>query len=449
MKKKLIVALSSTLAVAMALPAFAKDHSINGYYRARFITANLSKKDDADPDRLVDQRFRAKWTMGLNEYVSLTYFGEVDMQYGDASYSTSRNLGGGWGGDSVNLETKNLYLDVKIPDTPVSARLGLQGFGDNWDAVLTASDMAGLKLGGDFGMVKVTAGWFKLQEGLLREGAAAPTAKSTPAVGGVSAEDDIDLWALQLGFKPMDNLSVGVDGYYFNANAGGFGFPNSADVYYVGANAAYKADMFDVKGWFAYNFGTVKDGAGSDDLDISGFAASAKVNFSVAGAKLGLRGIFFSSDDDAGDSDAENFVSPNTAEQFSFYSDNLLIFVNDAYWNSYGQFGYAMTDAAYAGWGLWGVTLSGSYVPPMMKQVYVKGGLGYFAALEDDRKTEEREGKSLGTEVALRVGYKLAEVVDLSLNGAYAFLGDFYDKSDAGKDPDDLYELYAMVNVSY
>lgn len=465
MKKKLIVALSSTLAVAMALPAFAKDHSINGYFRVRGIIADTSFDKDQDPVKFVDQRARFKWTMGLNEYVSVTYFGEVDMQYGDTSYgagtvykvpdgtlvgsapdgkpdeiktAATRNDGGRLGGDTVNLETKNLYLDVKIPETPVSARLGLQGFADNWDYLLFASDMAGVSLRGNFGMVNATGGWFKWQE------------------GSEQAEDDFDLWALQLGFAPMDNLKIGVDGYYMNGNAK-FSFPLStidgaADLYYFGVTGEYKLPMVTVDGWVVYNGGTIKDvAAGGKDLDISGWGATLRGTVSVAGAKLTLRGLYFSADDDAGDSDWESVRIPTTLESIFFIRDNLMIFLGDGPANTYTNDAYLRDHGVAAGYGLWGVTLSGSYVPPMMKQVYVKGGLGYFGAVEDNRKTEKAEGKSFGTEVALRVGYKLAEVVDLSLNGAYAFLGDFYDKTanNNSDDPDNPYKFYAMVNVSY
>jgi hypothetical protein len=45
-------------------------------------------------------------------------------------------------------------------------------------------------------------------------------------------------------------------------------------------------------------------------------------------------------------------------------------------------------------------------------------------------------------------------VVDLSVNGAYAILGDFFDKRATDKqgnpaDPDDPYVLYLMANVGF
>lgn len=454
MKKILLAA----LCVAMAVPAFARDHELNGYFRVRGIMADLSKQKNADPDTLVDQRFRAKYTLGLNEYLKLVYFGEVDMQWGDNSYATSRNQGGALGGDTVNLETKNLYLEVKVPETPISATLGLQGYGDNYDAVLFSADMAGLKLGAKFGPADVTLGWFKWQEG---EG-------NNNSPGGSTEEDDIDLYALNLGFKPMDALKVGADVYYINANgasnftanttgAAGLSLPESADLYYMGVNADYKAAMFGVKGWFLYGAGTVKT---EPEMDLAGWAASVKGTGKVGPVSLGLRLAYFSGDDDATDSDLEYLATPTVSESFSFYDENLMLMVNDAFWNTYGQYGFAMTDAAFDGYGLWFAALSGSFSPPALKNMYVKAGVGYFAATEDDQtpgdNATDREGKTIGTEVALRVGYKMAEALDLSINGAYAFLGDFYDKTATdldngatGEDPDNPYEVYLMANLSY
>ncbi len=438
MKRKLVMALCGTLALAMAVPAFAKDHKINGYYRARFIMADLSKAKDQDPDKLVDQRVRFKWTMSLNEYVSTVYYGEIDMQYGDVAYGIggkTRNDGGAIGGDTVNLETKNLYLNVKIPDTPVAARLGLQGFGDSWDFVFFATDMAGLKLSAKFDTTSVTAGWFKWQE------------------GSYNVEDDVDLWALKLGFAPADGFKLGVDGYYVNANAGSAGtsgirLADSADLYYLGANATYKLPQVTLAGWFMYNGGTLKNiGSGGDDVDVAGWAASLKATFSVAGASFGVRGIYFSGDDDLTDDNYDSYYNPVPGEAFAFYSDGFIIMLADVYGNTYYQNGYAMDNGPTAGNGLMAFTLTGKYTPPTMKKMYIKGAFGYFTTLEGE-DNYGREGDDLGTELAVRVGYKLAEIVDVSVNGAYAWLGDYFTVK-GGDDPDDSYEVYAMVNVGF
>jgi hypothetical protein len=54
----------------------------------------------------------------------------------------------------------------------------------------------------------------------------------------------------------------------------------------------------------------------------------------------------------------------------------------------------------------------------------------------------------MGTEVDLMVGKTFNEKIDLSLRGAYAFLGEFFDDNVNG-DPDDAWKAVAMINVAY
>jgi hypothetical protein len=115
-----------------------------------------------------------------------------------------------------------------------------------------------------------------------------------------------------------------------------------------------------------------------------------------------------------------------------------------------------MVDAAWAGYGLVSGNVTASYKPTAKS--YINSGLGYFASLEDtvqDDRTD-RNGTSLGTEVFVRVGYKFADNLDLSLNGAYAWLGDFYDNNGGGtnanvaaSDIDNPFEAYVKATLSF
>jgi hypothetical protein len=95
---------------------------------------------------------------------------------------------------------------------------------------------------------------------------------------------------------------------------------------------------------------------------------------------------------------------------------------------------------------------------------YVAGQAGYYRAKNADNGYKgEREGKTLGAEAAAKVGYKFANgAFDLSLNGVYAWMGDFYDSTvtratgaQAGKyiaggdNPDNAYVYYIAANVPF
>lgn len=470
-----------TLAVMVATPALALESKLSGFYNLRGIGNNFSATnnfigtltDNGKSQSLVDQRLRMKLDTKVNDFLSFVYYAEIDMQWGDEQYSNDgRNDGGGLGGDTTNLETKNLYIDVKVPDSSSAFRLGLQGFEDNYDYSFFAADMAGIKYNTNLGTAKLTAGWFKLADGV-----------------STGLADDVTLWALQAGFKPSENFKFGGDYYYYQnegsqaygtffgttairaLTAAGSGVDWTAnrsnmDLHYLGGNAELRLDPVVLSGWVNANFGTV-DGINNDisttltkDMDVQGFAARLNAAANCAGVKLNLAGTYFSGDDDLTDGDADFIVNPLATESFAFATDGFMIFTPDIAWNSVGQYGFAMTDAAWAGYGLGSVVLTGSYVPEQNKKIHLKGGVGYFSSLEDklaanDPRTD-RAGTNLGTEVFVRTGYKFADNLDLSLNGAYAFLGDFYDNNGGGTAAnsvvtsiDNPYEVYLKGTLSF
>jgi hypothetical protein len=480
-------------ATFLAAPALALDTKLSGFYRARGIVDNFvasnnfigTLTDDAEDESLVDQRLRLKLDAMVNDYLSFTYYAEVDFQWGDNQYANARNDGGALGGDTVNLESKHVYIDVKVPDTNVSARLGLQGLDDHWDWTFVTADMAGAKFNLQYDAASITAGWFKLLE------------------GDFDKSDDITLWALQVETAASPNLKGGVDYYYYqnqgattneadptlkNQQYGSFfgtadieavlafnkgsdswtGQREDMDLHYIGLHGEYRMRDVVLKGWALGNFGTVdnimNDTATpglTDDIDVEGWGGTVQANTNVCGVTAGLRGLFFSGDDDLTDGDAGFFVNPLATETFAFATDGFMIFFPDVYWTSIGQYGFAMVDAAWAGYGLWGGTLNASYTPAGMDKFNIKGGVAYVASLEDKLATgdprSDRNGTSLGTEAFLRASYEVSENLVLSANGAYAWLGDFYDDQGGGTavndpaeaDPDNPYEVYLMADLHF
>lgn len=474
---KILVAL--VVAVLLTTPSFALENKLSGFYNVRGVANNFNAasnyigtlEDSANTQTMVDQRFRLKLDSKVNDFLSFVYYLEVDMQWGDESYSNDgRNDGGGLGGDTTNLETKNVYIDVKVPNSSSAFRLGLQGFADNYDYSLIAADMAGIKYTTTLGATNLTAGWFKLADGV-----------------STGIADDVTLWALQAAFSPSENFKLGGDYYYYqNEGSQAYGTVfgtadidallsgatwtanrSNMDLHYFGGNAEYRMDNLVLSGWVNINAGTV-DAINNntatplvtEDLDVTGFAGRLKAATALGNLKLNLAGTYFSGDDDLSDGDANFIVNPFPSETFAFATDGFMIFTPDIAWNSVGQYGFAMVDAAYAGYGLTSFVLTGSYTPEACKKANVKAGIGYFSSLEDtvaanDPRTN-RAGTGLGTEVYLRVAYKFADNLDLSANGAYAFLGDFYDNNGGGTafnsaatSIDDPYEVYLKATLSF
>lgn len=487
MHKSVKVFAALFMAMLLAAPAFALETKLSGFYNLRGIGDNFKATnnyigtlgDNARSQSLVDQRLRLKLDSKVNDFLAFTYYAEIDMQWGDEQYSNDgRNDGGGLGGDTTNVETKNLYIDVKVPDSSSAFRLGLQGFADNWDYTFFAADMAGIKYTTKLGAADVTAGWFKIAD------------RDTYGTA-LAVNDDVTLWGLQAAVKNNPNLKYGAEYYYYqnegsqaygtffgttdiaavlNFNGGGGNWTanrDQMDLHYLGGNAELRLDKLVLSGWVTVNAGTVdkinndlSNPTLTDNLDVKGFAGRLKATTGFGGLKLNLAGTYFSGDDDLTDGDATFIVNPLATESFAFATDGFMIFTPDIAWNSVGQYGFAMVDAAWAGYGLTSVVLTGSYVPEQMKNVYVKSGVGYFASTEDklaanDPRTD-RAGTNLGTEVYLRTGYKFADNLDLSVNGAYAWLGDFYDNHGGGTavntamtSVDDPYEVYLKATLTF
>ncbi|MDW7709518.1 MAG: hypothetical protein SCH98_03520 [Deferrisomatales bacterium] len=447
MKRLLRTALVGTLALGLAAPAFA-DHEIGGYFRTQFIMASqgvsagwgapvvpgagLVTKDEK-PDKMVDNRLRIRWQNNINEYVSIVWFGEIDTPWGQPSKGAIGS-GGRQGMDGVNVETKHAYADVKIPDTPVSFRVGGQGWGGAFNGVVMNDDMMGVRANVKLDMVSTTLFWAKLLE------------------NDRFREDDKDLYSVQVGLTPIKGLKITPELTWIRDQ------PGDRDDFFAGIELAHKIANIDVSGWFLYNWGT--DESGPADVDTQAFAASAKVATQIAGVKASLRLMYFSNDDDAKDDKSINPGGRDGGAAFSnggfeFFDEYLQIFLTDIYYNNWIGGRRALLDAAYSGFGLFGAVAGGTYVPPAVKALTLRGAVGYFMALDDERNdsaaaADNREGTSLGTEISVSVGYKIAGNAELNLRGAYALLGDFYDGQAAGgRDPDDLYITVLMLNIPY
>jgi hypothetical protein len=187
---------------------------------------------------------------------------------------------------------------------------------------------------------------------------------------------------------------------------------------------------------------------------------------------IGLRVIYFTEDDDKKD----NGRWQGFQGEYFFVNDNQMQFLVDKFVANDGKEMYAFKDSVDQGFGLMAFVLSGNHKLP--QDMYLNWGLGYYLAADDERDgggvidnvdpkkiiLNERKGDTLGYEVAVRVGKKFFEKVDVSLNASYADYGDFYDKTIntkfvrdgdnqivgvTGDDPDATYKAYLMVNVPF
>jgi hypothetical protein len=291
--------------------------------------------------------------------------------------------------------------------------------------------MNGISVSGDAGPVKISAGWFKWSEG----------DSSSPVTSG-KTHDDADFYMVDAALKASDQLGFGLTAAAIMNNgstAVNVGTAAKTDEYYLGANADLTLANFGVAGSFLYKQANGDNSLTDGDTFMVNLYAKAALG---SAGKIKLHGIFIPSDDSTTGTD--RFFANNAG--YEIPNDNLMIFATDAPYNNGKQGGLAVYDGAYAGYGLIGLMLSGDYKLP--EASYLKYGAGYFMVADDTPDNRAPKNDSvLGAEVAAQVGKKFAEKYDLSLRGAYGFMGDFY--KTATTSPDDTYKVVAMLNVSF
>ncbi|GEM_PF-1467641 len=498
MNKTAKTILAAGLALAVATPALA-ELKVTGNYRLMGYNNELKNKnyEDGDSQSWVDQRLRLGVVNTLNDNVSITYLAEIDTDWGNGtSTKYPGGQGGGFDGDGVNVESKWIFLDIKSGDT--SARLGLQNYADEFEGLVVNGDMTGAAVKHKIGNTSIGllyAKWDENDGDSVQNGVY--TAGQSRANAARSNWDDTDFYGVTVSQKFSDTFKAGAAIYYLDANdvqdprsnvAGssayilgvsgsnnGFGeWGNQAiattladkldaEVFFYGLNAAATFGDFSIDGFAILQDGKLNiDVAGADDEDSKAWAASVKGKMKLSNGDIGLRAIYISEDDDADD----NGYWMGSFGEYDFVGENQMIFLTDKFVCNATKERYAMDDAARQGFGLMAFVLSGNHTLP--DNMYVNWGAGYYLAVDDERNdkdtpyvsgnylnTDERDGKTLGYELALRVGKKFFEKVDVSLNAAFADFGSFYDDTvtdvNGGglSDPDSIYKTYLMVNVPF
>ena len=170
---------------------------VGGDFRLRSIFSNIAganqegggesggfPTDDSDTKSLFDTRLRLYWDFRPIELLRIHYRMEIgDVVFGggvEDGSDVSGNLlpsigpgsGGGVGADGVNVETKNIFLDLQLTFLPgLSFRGGIFGYGDRFDFNILADDFAGFQLLYERGSVAAHFVYLKFFEGDTRDNA--------------------------------------------------------------------------------------------------------------------------------------------------------------------------------------------------------------------------------------------------------------------------------------
>jgi hypothetical protein len=477
MRKGFLVVLAVVLVAAMAAPAMAGT-DINGFYRAKGYTSNYKNyssgnylnatpADNVSTSDYVEQRLRLKFSMG-EENVKAVLFLEQDMMWGDSSGQPgTRNAGGAIQGDSINIETKNIYLWFKIPNTSADLTVGLQNVSDPYRGVfMGGADMAGALSTFKFAPLSFRVGGF------------------TPWERDTNQSDDTELVILEAKFAPMKELGIGLNFYFIRDGAdtlaalGETSASNSATqflggnqvvagvtrIYMPGVNFDFNAGVAKISGFAFMQFGDRKyDNPAISKTKFGGYAADLRFDANAGPASVFLEGLY-TSGDKPGTTDkiegvvvAEDFKMQSSSSNPTSFDLQILTSnaddINTARNLMYGS----NNNRVQAGYAMNGVRLGATMIAAgaSMKvgdRLTAKVGAGYLranqlapAALAG---TNLNVSKKMGTEVNASLSYNIMKGLDFGLYAAYAWLGDGY-KVSGSPDPDNLYDLHGRINFAF
>ena len=459
-RKLLAVAVAGALAAATAVPALALENEFHGMIRTQYQNSNfngsttgqaffnpiftpdpngnpLPLKKNAPTANTFDQRARLSYIAKASDSVRLVTQFELDYSFwGNSSYTVGRNQGGAIGADTVNLETKHAFLELKpVPATVV--RIGMQPFDDAFKGIFVSADMVGAQVTADCGSSTALFGFYRFNDS---------------AGNGIIGKETRDMFALDYKYALTKNLKVGGAYYYINDERGtgepaflGQQAGKTNRIHTLGVNVENTMGPLTLDGFLLYQFGNLNAPV---DRNIKAFAGNVGARLKAGPGTARSEFLYVSGESSKTGGSTSAFQSVNSVDtEHGFYNSELFILTRDK---------YALTiDNAII------------YSSNNMDQGMLVGSIGYdlpitgklttsvnagFAAVAKDNNAFGVSHKSdyLGTEVNVEVGYKLFDSVNTVCRAGYVFLGDYYKGVvENGKDPDNPYGIRLLASYNF
>ncbi len=502
MRKGFLMVLAVVLVAAMAAPAMA-DFSTSGFIRIKGHTEQnytngasggsfILPGKDVNTSSYVEQRMRFIFDW-KGENVGARYYGEIDYtQWGDSAYNTSRNTGGALEADTVNLESKNIYMWFNVPNTSVKVTAGMQNQSDSFGGMIFGyADMAGIFLTGNLGNlapVSYKLGWARFQQNQGGTTVAGNTALAN------RLDSAVDLYVAEAKFAPVKEARIGLDLYVLRDASGNkttyangetnlgntllrgftdYGYApgtmtyDPSVFYWIGLDGAFNAGPVELSGYAFYNFGKIEKaneatlGIVDQDIDVKAWAADLRADATVGPGKFFIEGAYVS----GSGSDDSDFKSPITASNYALAAsypltsmDMQILFPNTDDITASSALAY---DIQNKGRGI--IAVAAGYRMKFTDMLSGKVGVGYLTDAKNFVGTSAGGvgiKKHKATEVNANVNYALVKGLDLGLYGAYGFLSDWEDYggkqgatnatgANMNEKADDIYKAMFRLNYAF
>ncbi|UFS70129.1 hypothetical protein LPW11_19920 [Geomonas sp. RF6] len=484
--KLLVFAVSGALTAA-AVPALALENEFHGMFQLQFDNSNFNGSNTADatgarytPEgkdakaataNFFEQRARLAYIAKANQDVKLVTKFELDYSYwGNSSYTTKRNQGGALGADTVNLETKNVFLDLNSPTLATSAKFGMQPVDDAFKGIFFSADMPGVMLTHDFSKATASVGFFRWND---------TSGKVNPFTS--LGKDARDMVLFDGKLKVTDTTKLGLAYYFVNSN--NVNIMTAADddaattaidesvlnenltVHTVGLNGETAIGPVTIDGFALYQFGT--NYAGNQSFWQTPATADANKHRSAWAANVGARMkvapngtlrsefLYVSGEGNADRGTTNAFYTPATFNysESGFWNNEMVILGRDK--NAFTNDTAIVFDGNNKNEGVFFGSVG--YDHTFTDKISGSVNAGFAAAAKANAAKpvnlntgSQNSSNYLGTEINAEVNYKFAENVTFSTRAGYVFLGDYFKGVAAGgQDPDDPYDVKVLVNYSF
>jgi hypothetical protein len=439
MKRLLFCLVALIAVVALVVPSYAAEMKINGMNHIRAISSNNYNGDDDTDDSFnyVTQRFRMYFTSIASENLKLVYKNEIDFEWGDSAATVARNQGGGVRADSINLETKNVYLEMMVPDTPVKGTFGLQSvtLHEGW---FFSNDVSAARFDMNFDPMTITAYW--------------------AGVAGLDNNDPDsfdDVWQIVVSSaykaENMDaRLSLGYERGAQGQVFADFDDPTQTaevtdnDFYLAMAEFGMSFDLVSFDIIAGINFGEKKF-EDQGDLDYKGYMFQGKVSVALDMATLRAKFIYASGDDEEIVTDGEGNVQSIGEDNFRGMSGMAVSWGPEILTNGYFYNQDALLNQIGGAPGgdespnnLWAVGVGADFKPTDTTTISIDG---YYMGMVEKRTVGGDEEDEIGIEFDARLAQKVYDNLTFNVVGAYLFAEDGYGTYLADNSGDDAYTV--------
>lgn len=433
MKRLLFCLVALVVAMAFVVPCYSAEMKINGINRIKFIAYdNLDgNKNTDDNTQFVHQRLRMYFTSIASENLKVVYKNEIDFNWGDNSFATGRSQGGRIGGDTVNLETKNVYMEFMVPNTPLKATLGLQGvtLHKGW---FISDDVSAARFDVNLDPFSVVAWWALANDQTY------------------TTSDD-DVWQLAVsGAYKAENMDARVSlGYERGQNDPSDPGVKDNDFYLLMGEFGMSFDMVSFYIIAGQNMGKIKNDGASDNK-YKGSMLEAQVDFALDIATLYLNFRYASGEKQTKSDAGFRGMSGQTYSWSEILSDGYFWEANSNMNQINSPFGAGVPghSAANHPSNMWALAVGADVKPTDTTTIGLD--IYYVKMIESRSNTLGTSSKNIGTEVDLDVTQKIYDNLDAKIVGAYMFAGDaFGTQTPLKSSPDDAFILGLGLNYKF